>query len=249
MMAINIMIITTMTTILINTTTIILCKVFGFFRDKNGETGWLQGKGASWNLLVFPGEGNVQKPKSRKNLKSIHFCQIKPFWKDLCFLFKLSMQKLAQCELNICTPTLGIFLVYTLGTPPLHNCDLILIKIICYFYNFPTLCIDRQCCAMRIEEGQKYDFAKIGKYGCGEPEKNCCKSWLPFSSLSTGERRGGDGCLLPAAHQIDPRGFPNISGTSWGPPINYVRTIGDFPLQWEPRSAPSFLGKTRLDAL
>ena len=32
-------------------------------------------------------------------------------------------------------------------------------------------------------------------------------------------------------------------------PINYVRTIGDFPLQWEPRSAPSFLGKTRLDAL
>ena len=43
--------------------------------------------------------------------------------------------------------------------------------------------------------------------------------------------------------------FPNISGTSWGPPINYVRTIGDFPLQWEPRSAPSFLGKTRLDAL
>ena len=171
MMAINIMIITTMTTILINTTTIILCKVFGFFRDKNGETGWLQGKGASWNLLVFPGEGNVQKPKSRKNLKSIHFCQIKPFWKDLCFLFKLSMQKLAQCELNICTPTLGIFLVYTLGTPPLHNCDLISIKIICYFYNFPTLCIDRQCCAMRIEEGQKYDFAKIGKYGWGEPEK------------------------------------------------------------------------------
>ena len=141
MMAINIMIITTMTTILINTTTIILCKVFGFFRDKNGETGWLQGKGASWNLLVFPGEGNVQKPKSRKNLKSIHFCQIKPFWKDLCFLFKLSMQKLAQCELNICTPTLGIFLVYTLGTPPLHNYDLISIKIICYFYNFPTLCI------------------------------------------------------------------------------------------------------------
>ena len=59
----------------------------------------------------------------------------------------------------------------------------------------------------------------------------------------------GDGFLLPAAHQIDPRGFPNISGTSWGPPINYVRTIGDFPLQWEPRSAPSFLGKTRLDAL
>ena len=24
----------------------------------------------------------------------MHFCQIKPFWKDLCFLFKLSMQKL-----------------------------------------------------------------------------------------------------------------------------------------------------------
>ena len=126
------------------------------------------------------------------------------------------------------------------GDPPLHNCDLISIKIICYFYNFPTLCIDRQCCAMRIEEGQKYDFAKIGKYGCGEPEKNCCKSWLPFSSLSTGERRGGDGCLLPAAHQIDPRGFPNILGTSWGPPIYYVRTIGDFPLQWERRSAPPF---------
>ena len=33
------------------------------------------------------------------------------------------------------------------------------------------------------------------------------------------------------------------------PSTYYVRTIGDFPLQWEPRSAPSFLGKTRLDAL
>ena len=51
---------------------------------------------------------------------------------------------------------------------------------------------------------------------------------------------GGDCCSLPATHQIDRRACPNISGTSWGLSIHYLRAIEDVPLQLERRFAPPF---------
>ena len=109
-----------------------------------------------------------------------------------------------------------------------HRCGL-------YKEHFPTLCDDRQCCAMQIEVRQKYDFTKIGKYECGDQDKYWCKSWLPFSTSPTGEGRGGDGCSLPATHQIDRWAFPNIAGTSWGHLRDHLRAFRNFPLQGEQR--------------
>ena len=93
---------------------------------------------------------------------------------------------------------------------------------------------------MQIEERQKYDFTKIGKYGCGDPDKYWCKSWLPFSRSRTSGRRGGDGCSLPAAHQNDRWANPNISGNSWGDGTNDLRAFRNFPPKGERRSAPPF---------
>ena len=93
---------------------------------------------------------------------------------------------------------------------------------------------------MQIEVGQKYDFTKIGKYGCGDQDKYWCKSWLPFSRSVTTGRRGGDGCSLPAAHQNDRWANPNISGNSWGDGTNDLRAFRNFPPKGERRSAPPF---------
>jgi hypothetical protein len=66
-----------------------------------------------------------------------------------------------------------------------------------------------------------------------------CRS--PVSSRAAAARwRGGDGCSLPASHQIGRSTISNISGNSWGLPIHLLRVIGIFSLQWERRSAPPF---------
>ena len=63
---------------------------------------------------------------------------------------------------------------------------------------------------------------------------------LLSSSPTSGERRGGDGCSFPAAHQSGRSTISNISGNSWDLSSPILRVIGNFTLQWAQRSAPPF---------
>ena len=61
---------------------------------------------------------------------------------------------------------------------------------------------------------------------------------LLSSSPASGERRGGEGCSLPATHQNGRSTISNISGNSWDLSSPILRVIGNLTLQWARRSAP-----------
>ena len=54
---------------------------------------------------------------------------------------------------------------------------------------------------------------------------------LLSSSPASGERRGGEGCSLPAAHQNGRSTISNISGNSWDLSSPILWVIGNFTLQ------------------
>ena len=54
---------------------------------------------------------------------------------------------------------------------------------------------------------------------------------LLSSSPASGERRGGEGCSLPATHQNGRSTISNISGNSWDLQSHILWVIGNFTLQ------------------
>ena len=92
---------------------------------------------------------------------------------------------------------------------------------------------------VQLSVQQKYDFQNIEKYGVLGGKKYCRKTWDLLSSRAAAARwRGGDGCSLPATHQIGPSTISNISGNSWDLFINVLRVFWTLTLQWGRRFAP-----------
>ena len=97
---------------------------------------------------------------------------------------------------------------------------------------------------VQLSVQQKYDFQNIEKYGVLGGKKYCRKTWDLLSSRAAAARwRGGDGCSLPATHQIGPSTISNISGNSWDLFINVLRVFWTFTLHWGRRSAPHLWGR------
>ena len=92
---------------------------------------------------------------------------------------------------------------------------------------------------VQLSVQQKYDFQNIEKYGVLGGKKYCRKTWDLLSSRAAAARwRGGDGCSLPATHQIGPSTISNISGNSWDLFINVLRVFWTLTLHWGRRFAP-----------
>ena len=79
---------------------------------------------------------------------------------------------------------------------------------------------------VQLSVQQKYDFQNIEKYGVLGGKKYCRKTWDLLSSRAAAARwRGGDGCSLPATHQIGRSTILNISGNSLDLPIHVLRVV------------------------
>ena len=70
--------------------------------------------------------------------------------------------------------------------------------------------------------------------------KQAASQILLSSSPASGERRGGEGCSLPATHQNGRSTISNISGNSWDLSSPILRVIGNFTVQWARRSTPPY---------
>ena len=71
------------------------------------------------------------------------------------------------------------------------------------------------------------------------PKKSSSSAPDQLSSWAAVARwRGGEGCSVPATHQIGRSTVSNILGNSWDLPIHALRVIWNFVLQWGWRFAP-----------
>ena len=88
--------------------------------------------------------------------------------------------------------------------------------------------------------GEIWFYKKSGNMDVVNQANTIASDECPSVARWPASEEGGDCCSLPATHQIDRRACPNISGTSWGLSIHYLRAIEDVPLQLERRFAPPF---------
>ena len=73
------------------------------------------------------------------------------------------------------------------------------------------------------------------------PKKSSCSAPDQLSSWAAVARwRGGEGCSVPATHQIGRSTVSNILGNSWSLPIHTLRVVWNFSLQWCRRLSPPF---------